>query len=98
MSTLKVYAALLIGAAVLLCTARGEADELSTYNGAQLYQRFCASCHGVHGLGNGPVASDLNVMVPDVTRIAHRHGGAYPAEDVRRIIDGGTNAPGSWNA
>jgi len=89
-STLKVCTSLLIGAAVLLCAGRSGADELSEYNGAQLYQRFCASCHGVRGLGDGPVASDLNVMVPDVTRIARRHGGVYPAKDVRRIIDGRT--------
>jgi mono/diheme cytochrome c family protein len=89
-STPKVIVSLLIGIAALLCAARSGADELSEYNGAQLYQRFCASCHGVRGLGDGPVAADLNVMVPDVTRIAHRHGGVYPAEDVRRIIDGRT--------
>jgi len=87
-STPKVIAFLLIGAAALLCATRSGADELSAYNGAQLYQRFCAACHGVRGLGDGPVAADLNVMVPDVTRIARRHGGVYPAEDVRRIIDG----------
>lgn len=90
MSTPKVIASLLIGATMSLCAAHSGADELSEYNGAQLYQRFCASCHGVRGLGDGPVAADLNVMVPDVTRIAHRHGGVYPAEDVRRIIDGRT--------
>ena len=88
MSTPKVIAFLLIGAAALLCATRSGADELSAYNGAQLYQRFCAACHGARGLGDGPVAADLSVMVPDVTRIARRHGGVYPAEDVRRIIDG----------
>src|SRR5215207_1663078 len=28
--------------------------------GAKLYQANCASCHGVHGLGDGPVAATLN--------------------------------------
>ena len=88
MSTPKVIAFLLIGAAELLCAALSGADEFSDDNGAQLYQRFCAACHGVRGFGDGPVAADLKVMVPDVTRIARRHGGVYPAEDVRRIIDG----------
>ena len=88
MSTPKVIAFLLIGAAALLCGAPSGADEFSEHNGAQLYQRFCAACHGVRGFGDGPVAADLKVMVPDVTRIARRHGGVYPAEDVRRIIDG----------
>lgn len=45
-------------------------------------------CHGRSGFGDGPVASQLKVLVPDLTRIAKRHGGVFPAEDVRRIIDG----------
>jgi len=64
------------------------AEELSGYSGAELYRRYCAACHGVHGRGDGPVASDMNVVVPDLTRIAKRHRGAYPEDDVRRIIDG----------
>ena len=44
--------------------------------------------YGVCGFGDGPVASSLNVMVPDLTRIASRYGGTLPADQVRRIIDG----------
>jgi hypothetical protein len=36
------------------------------------------------------VAADLSVMVPDLTRIAKRHGGTFPDEEVRRNIDGRT--------
>lgn len=86
MSTLRTSLAL--GAALLLLETSGRAAELSSYSGAELYQRFCASCHGYSGFGDGPVASQLKVSVPDLTRIAKRHGGVFPAEDVRRIIDG----------
>jgi mono/diheme cytochrome c family protein len=75
-------------AALLLLPTRSSAEELSGYSGAQLFQRFCASCHGVHGLGDGPVAPALNVLVPDLTRIKRRHGGEFPADLVRRIVDG----------
>jgi mono/diheme cytochrome c family protein len=58
------------------------------YSGRQLYDRFCASCHGTSGFGDGPVAPSLKVMVPDLTRMYQRSGGKFPEELVRRIIDG----------
>ena len=75
-------------AALLLQPMSSGAEELSGYNGGQLYQRFCASCHGTHGMGDGPVAPALNVMVPDLTHIKRRHGGEFPTDLVRRIVDG----------
>jgi mono/diheme cytochrome c family protein len=75
-------------AALMLLFTRSGAEDLSAYNGGQLYQRFCASCHGVRGSGDGSVAPSLKIMVPDLTRIAKRHGGDFPADLVRRIIDG----------
>lgn len=38
--------------------------------------------------GNGPVAPFLNVPVPDLTRIASRRGGTFPADEIYRIVDG----------
>jgi mono/diheme cytochrome c family protein len=57
-------------------------------SGHDLYVRFCASCHGASGRGDGPVASSFKVEVPDLTLIARRAKGAYPREQVERIIDG----------
>ena len=57
-------------------------------SGKDLYQRFCAACHGTEGRGDGPVAASFKVEVPDLTLIAHRAGNAYPRERVVRIIDG----------
>ena len=73
---------------LLTVSAAASAEEISGYTGAQLFQRFCASCHGKTGEGDGPVASSLKTMVPDLTRISKRRGGQYPQELVRRIIDG----------
>lgn len=61
--------------------------------GPQLYARFCASCHGAGGFGDGPVAPALKVYVPDLTRLARRSGNAFPEERVRRIIDGRDTYP-----
>jgi mono/diheme cytochrome c family protein len=57
-------------------------------SGKDLYQRFCASCHGAQGRGDGPVAASFKVEVPDLTLIARRAGDTYPRERVVRIIDG----------
>jgi hypothetical protein len=53
-----------------------------------MYQQLCSSCHGSGGHGDGPVASLLKIGVPDLTRLAQHDGGEFPAEDVRRTIDG----------
>lgn len=57
-------------------------------SGKELYQRFCSSCHGAEGRGDGPVAASFKVEVPDLTLIARRAGAEYPRERVVRIIDG----------
>lgn len=57
-------------------------------SGQDLYQRFCAACHGAEGRGDGPVAASFKVEVPDLTLLAHRAGNSYPRERVVRIIDG----------
>jgi mono/diheme cytochrome c family protein len=57
-------------------------------SGKDLYGRFCASCHGETGRGDGPVASSFKVEVPDLTLIAQRAKGAYPRDRIDKIIDG----------
>lgn len=62
--------------------------DLEDLSGPELYQRFCASCHGDEARGDGPVASSLAVPVPDLTRIAERGDGTFPADRVRQFVDG----------
>jgi mono/diheme cytochrome c family protein len=57
-------------------------------DGASLYVAYCASCHGRTGHGDGPVAQYLRIPPTDLTRIAERANGVFPAYQVRRIIDG----------
>jgi mono/diheme cytochrome c family protein len=62
--------------------------ETAQLSGMEMYQQLCASCHGVDGRGDGPVAPLIKIGVPDLTRIAYRNGGEFPADDVARTIDG----------
>ena len=52
------------------------------------FQRFCASCHGESGQGDGPVAVGIPILVPDLTLIRKRRGDDFPEETLRKIIDG----------
>jgi mono/diheme cytochrome c family protein len=70
------------------CSVLRPEPPLGSPTGANLYQQFCASCHGIDGQGNGPVAPVLKGHVTDLTRIAARDGGEFPTEDVRWVIDG----------
>src|SRR5690606_41937406 len=58
------------------------------YTGGELFQRFCAACHGESARGDGPAAAALAAAVPDLTRLSQRNGNVFPAADVRDIIDG----------
>jgi len=77
----------------VLAAVPARALDISRYTGVQLYMRFCSSCHGNNARGDGPVAKDFKIEVPDLTRIAHRHGGVFPSEQIQKIIDGRKTLP-----
>lgn len=56
--------------------------------GALGYRVYCASCHGASADGKGPLAEVLRIPPPDLTTLAALNGGVYPAEKIRRSIDG----------
>jgi hypothetical protein len=60
---------------------------LEDFSGEEIYDRFCASCHGAQARGDGPVSRSLNVAVPDLTTIAIRYG-EFPAGLIRDVVDG----------
>jgi len=82
--------AILVSVALAILTACASTATHSPrqLTGMEMYQQLCASCHGVDGHGDGPVSSLIRIGVPDLTRVAQRDGGEFPAEDVRRTIDG----------
>ena len=56
--------------------------------GAEIYHRYCASCHGADGRGHGPEAARLKHEVPGLTQLKRANGGVFPAEYVRNVIEG----------
>lgn len=64
------------------------AQAIDEYSGVETYQRFCASCHGPSGVGDGPVAPAIPIRVPNLTRLEYRDGQDFDEELLRKIIDG----------
>jgi mono/diheme cytochrome c family protein len=67
---------------------------ISQYVGSDMYRNYCAACHGPSARGDGPLADRLKKRPPDLTLFARNNGGVYPADTVRRIIDGRKPLPG----
>lgn len=67
-----------------------ETHLISSLAGSDLYQAYCAVCHGKAAKGDGPMGRDLKVAPPDLTRIAKRNGGTFPKQRVEQILSGET--------
>lgn len=52
------------------------------------YLSNCASCHGLTGRGDGPVAEVLATKPSDLTQITARYSGTFPAEHIYKVING----------
>jgi mono/diheme cytochrome c family protein len=63
-------------------------DAVASAIGQIIYQRYCASCHGTAGKGDGPMARDLSVVPTDLTRLAKANKGIFPFSHVVQVIDG----------
>ncbi len=76
--------------AVLLCALSACQNDpaVPEYDGGSLYAANCSNCHGIYGEGDGVVAPTLDVVLLDLRYLTQRNGGAYPADFVRKIIDG----------
>ena len=81
---LTLGAALALAALSLGCVD----EERREATGSDLYKRYCASCHGLEGRGDGPLAATLKVQPADLTRIAQRAGGRFDESEVMSKIDG----------
>src|SRR5271168_1435663 len=65
---------------VLILAVRAHAQ-----SGKVDYDRYCATCHGFDGRGNG---SWNGSKVPDLTHLKLQNGGKFPSEEIRNVVDG----------
>ena len=76
------------------------ASATSAPSGKELFGAYCACCHGLEGKGNGPVAPVLTKQPTDLTLLARKNGGKFPAmrvmssiQDVAQNVHGAKDMP-----
>jgi mono/diheme cytochrome c family protein len=101
----------LLGTVVMaagLCLAQDKTDQkpvikqtpikqTSAASGKEMFNQYCAPCHGIDGKGNGPAASAMKAPVTDLTQLTKKHDGKYPANSVASVLKfgGGPGPHGS---
>jgi len=78
----------LVALAAFAATAEEGKKASPGISGRETYRTSCASCHGISGKGDGPAASALKRPPTDLTTIARRNGGRFPAVRVFQSVEG----------
>lgn len=71
---------------VLTIAGPGAAQDVAT--GEAIFMRHCATCHGIAGEGDGPMAPALIIQPTDLTALSSNNGGRFPYARVIARIDG----------
>lgn len=82
--------------AILAFTPAAQASDGNP--GRQAFFRYCSSCHGYDGRGGGEVAASLHPKPIDLTQLAKKNGGTFPATAVAASIDGSKRVPAHGSA
>lgn len=61
--------------------------------GAEMYRGYCAPCHGLKGIGDGPAAAALKTRPTNLTRLAADNKGQFPAQRVAMVLEFGVVVP-----
>ena len=56
------------------------------------FRQYCAQCHGMNAIGDGPVAPALKKKPANLTLLSKKNGGVFPEKEVRDFIDGSKTA------
>ncbi|HKN36402.1 MAG TPA: c-type cytochrome [Terriglobales bacterium] len=93
-----LLAAVLIGFVVFGIAQQKEIKHVpvkptSAASGPEMYNTYCAVCHGRDGRGAGPAAEALKAAPTDLTTLAKKNGGKYPSDHVSAAIQGDLNLP-----
>ena len=61
----------------------------SPSSGQEMFNEYCAVCHGKDAKGNGPATAALTVPPADLTTLEKRHGGVFPSHYVATVLQNG---------
>jgi mono/diheme cytochrome c family protein len=62
-------------------------------SGKEMFNSYCAVCHGKDAKGGGPAASAMKNAPSDLTVLAQKNGGKYPSSHVAAVIRGQASTP-----
>jgi mono/diheme cytochrome c family protein len=57
-------------------------------SGKEMFEAYCAACHGPSGKGDGPAAAALKKAPSNLTELSRRNGGKFPELKVVSVIKG----------
>ena len=103
MSQSKRFAVLVLMMVVGLAAAaqkikRVPATYTTPVSGKEMYMNQCAACHGAEAKGDGPAAPALKTPPTDLTSLAKKNNGKFPANHVYSSIVGDLNVPAHGTA
>ncbi len=61
----------------------------SPASGSEMFNSYCAPCHGKDATGNGPAATALKDPPANLTQLAKKNGGKFPADHVASVLRSG---------
>lgn len=84
-------------ATAIFCTtlliATSAAAQESTL-GKDMFEQYCATCHGTDAKGDGPLTYNMANEVPALTGLSAANDGQFPLLDVIQTIDGRSGVRG----
>jgi mono/diheme cytochrome c family protein len=66
---------------------------ITSVDGKDNYDAYCAVCHGPAAKGDGPAAPAMKAPVPDLTTIAKRNNGKFNPIAIEQVILGTGKTP-----
>lgn len=91
---------LVLGSAFAILSATAEqkkpnekpaANRADVSAGRESFLKYCASCHGTKGKGDGPAAFAMKTPPTDLTTLSKRHEGRFPVGYVGALLKFGRN-------
>lgn len=76
----------LLGLFLIASAITASAGEVA--QGREAYLEYCASCHGLGGEGDGPMARVLTTPPANLRRLSERYGNPLPEKRIAQFIDG----------
>ncbi|WP_323766839.1 c-type cytochrome [Antarctobacter sp.] len=78
----------MIARLAMLCLLAAPAFAQDADIGRSHYFTHCATCHGLEGSGDGPMAGILTIPPTKLTELSIQNGGVFPVARVVKRIDG----------